>query len=191
MGTPSTSSPPAPAWATRAWPTLTVTFSSCRSWCGGGGCARRARAWAPPRCPSLPLPLLLLLLLLQGALLITTEFGRLHVAPGEICVVQRGMRFRCAAPAAALPSRTHAGVAACTRAPRPPRPLQRGAAGRSGTRVRARGVWRALSAARPGAHRLQRPGQRARFSDPVCMVRGPRLHLHCDPQAGGRALLRC
>lgn len=28
-----------------------------------------------------------------GALLITTEFGRLHVAPGEICVIQRGMRF--------------------------------------------------------------------------------------------------
>ena len=27
--------------------------------------------------------------------MITTEFGRLHVAPGEICVVQRGMRFRC------------------------------------------------------------------------------------------------
>ena len=28
-----------------------------------------------------------------GALRITTEFGRLEVAPGEICVIQRGMRF--------------------------------------------------------------------------------------------------
>jgi homogentisate 1,2-dioxygenase len=28
-----------------------------------------------------------------GALRITTEFGRLHVAPHEICVVQRGIRF--------------------------------------------------------------------------------------------------
>lgn len=28
-----------------------------------------------------------------GRLLITTEFGRMHVSPGEICVVQRGMRF--------------------------------------------------------------------------------------------------
>lgn len=29
----------------------------------------------------------------QGALLITTEFGQLHVAPTEICVIQRGQRF--------------------------------------------------------------------------------------------------
>ncbi|GAB4820865.1 hypothetical protein N2152v2_007911 [Parachlorella kessleri] len=29
----------------------------------------------------------------QGALLLTTEFGRLHVPPGEVAVVQRGMRF--------------------------------------------------------------------------------------------------
>ena len=28
-----------------------------------------------------------------GCLAITTEFGLLHVAPGEIAVVQRGMRF--------------------------------------------------------------------------------------------------
>jgi homogentisate 1,2-dioxygenase len=28
-----------------------------------------------------------------GALFITTEFGRLHVPPGEIAVIQRGMRF--------------------------------------------------------------------------------------------------
>lgn len=33
-----------------------------------------------------------------GALDITTEFGLLHVAPGEICVVQRGMRFSVALP---------------------------------------------------------------------------------------------
>ena len=29
----------------------------------------------------------------QGQLAITTEFGRMTVAPGEICVIQRGMRF--------------------------------------------------------------------------------------------------
>lgn len=28
-----------------------------------------------------------------GALSIVTEFGRLEAAPGEICVIQRGMRF--------------------------------------------------------------------------------------------------
>jgi homogentisate 1,2-dioxygenase len=28
-----------------------------------------------------------------GALLLTTEFGLMHVAPGEVCVVQRGIRF--------------------------------------------------------------------------------------------------
>ena len=28
-----------------------------------------------------------------GGLRITTEFGQLEVAPGEICVIQRGMRF--------------------------------------------------------------------------------------------------
>ncbi|KAL4422217.1 hypothetical protein ABPG77_009692 [Micractinium sp. CCAP 211/92] len=33
-----------------------------------------------------------------GGLLITTEFGRMHVAPGEICVLQRGMRFSVALP---------------------------------------------------------------------------------------------
>lgn len=31
----------------------------------------------------------------QGVLAVTTEFGRMRVAPGEICVIQRGMRFRC------------------------------------------------------------------------------------------------
>ncbi|XP_066960066.1 homogentisate 1,2-dioxygenase [Macrobrachium rosenbergii] len=30
----------------------------------------------------------------QGALNITTEFGRLHVEPNEICVIQQGMRFK-------------------------------------------------------------------------------------------------
>ena len=30
----------------------------------------------------------------QGALLIRTEFGVLHVAPGEICVIPRGVKFR-------------------------------------------------------------------------------------------------
>lgn len=29
----------------------------------------------------------------QGALDITTEFGKLHVEPNEICVIQQGMRF--------------------------------------------------------------------------------------------------
>ena len=29
----------------------------------------------------------------QGTLLITTEFGLLRVAPGEVAVIQRGMRF--------------------------------------------------------------------------------------------------
>lgn len=29
----------------------------------------------------------------QGALRITTEFGRMHVAPNEIAVIQQGMRF--------------------------------------------------------------------------------------------------
>ena len=29
-----------------------------------------------------------------GSLFVTTEFGRMLVAPGEICVIQRGMRFR-------------------------------------------------------------------------------------------------
>ena len=28
-----------------------------------------------------------------GALRVTTEFGRMHVPPGEVCVVQCGMRF--------------------------------------------------------------------------------------------------
>ncbi len=28
-----------------------------------------------------------------GTLVVTTEFGLMHVAPGEVCVVQRGMRF--------------------------------------------------------------------------------------------------
>ena len=28
-----------------------------------------------------------------GTLLVTTEFGLMRVAPGEVCVVQRGMRF--------------------------------------------------------------------------------------------------
>ncbi len=28
-----------------------------------------------------------------GALRVTTEFGRMDVAPGEVCVVQRGLRF--------------------------------------------------------------------------------------------------
>jgi homogentisate 1,2-dioxygenase len=28
-----------------------------------------------------------------GVLLLTTEFGRMRVGPGEVCVVQRGMRF--------------------------------------------------------------------------------------------------
>eukprot|EP00300_Choanocystis_sp_HF-7_P002181 c11695_g1_i1.p1 GENE.c11695_g1_i1~~c11695_g1_i1.p1 ORF type:complete len:355 (+),score=61.34 c11695_g1_i1:318-1382(+) len=35
----------------------------------------------------------LLLIPQQGSLAIRTEFGRLHVAPNEICVIQRGMRF--------------------------------------------------------------------------------------------------
>lgn len=35
----------------------------------------------------------LLLVPQQGALLLTTEFGRMRVAPGEIAVVQRGIRF--------------------------------------------------------------------------------------------------
>ena len=30
---------------------------------------------------------------LAGALRVTTEFGLLDVVPGEICVIQRGMRF--------------------------------------------------------------------------------------------------
>lgn len=34
----------------------------------------------------------------QGILDITTEFGRLYVQPGEICVIQRGQRFRVALP---------------------------------------------------------------------------------------------
>ncbi|KAK9846297.1 hypothetical protein WJX81_001152 [Elliptochloris bilobata] len=29
----------------------------------------------------------------QGALRVTTEFGTMHVAPGEVCVVQRGLRL--------------------------------------------------------------------------------------------------
>ena len=32
MATPSTSTQPACPWTTPAWPTLTATFSSCRSW---------------------------------------------------------------------------------------------------------------------------------------------------------------
>lgn len=35
----------------------------------------------------------LLIIPQQGALDITTEMGRLHVAPKEICVIQRGMHF--------------------------------------------------------------------------------------------------
>lgn len=35
----------------------------------------------------------LLLVPQMGRLLVTTEFGKLHVPPGEVCVVQRGMRF--------------------------------------------------------------------------------------------------
>lgn len=34
----------------------------------------------------------------QGALDIQTEFGRLYVQPGEICVIQRGQRFRVELP---------------------------------------------------------------------------------------------
>jgi homogentisate 1,2-dioxygenase len=30
----------------------------------------------------------------QGALDILTEFGPMYVQPGEICVIQRGQRFR-------------------------------------------------------------------------------------------------
>lgn len=29
----------------------------------------------------------------KGSLLITTEFGKLHVQPNEICVIQQGIRF--------------------------------------------------------------------------------------------------
>lgn len=29
----------------------------------------------------------------EGALDITTEFGKMHVKPNEICVIQQGMRF--------------------------------------------------------------------------------------------------
>lgn len=29
----------------------------------------------------------------EGALDVTTEFGRIHVRPNEICVIQQGMRF--------------------------------------------------------------------------------------------------
>jgi homogentisate 1,2-dioxygenase len=34
----------------------------------------------------------------QGALDIQTEFGKLFVQPGEICVIQRGQRFKVALP---------------------------------------------------------------------------------------------
>jgi homogentisate 1,2-dioxygenase len=34
----------------------------------------------------------------QGTLDIQTEFGKLFVQPGEICVIQRGQRFKVALP---------------------------------------------------------------------------------------------
>lgn len=34
----------------------------------------------------------------QGALDIQTEFGMLYVQPGEICVIQRGQRFKVKLP---------------------------------------------------------------------------------------------
>jgi homogentisate 1,2-dioxygenase len=34
----------------------------------------------------------------QGALDIQTEFGKLFVQPGEICVIQRGQRFKVTLP---------------------------------------------------------------------------------------------
>lgn len=34
-----------------------------------------------------------LAVLTTGKMKVTTEFGLLDVAPGEICVIQRGMRF--------------------------------------------------------------------------------------------------
>lgn len=33
-----------------------------------------------------------------GVLRVTTEFGRMEVAPGEVCMVQCGMRFSVALP---------------------------------------------------------------------------------------------
>lgn len=58
-----------------------------------------------PQCPRAPHPCQLALRSAAptrprraGALQLTTEFGRLHVAPGEVCVVQRGMRFSVCLP---------------------------------------------------------------------------------------------
>ena len=42
----------------------------------------------------------LMILPQEGALRLVTEFGRLEIAPGEICVIPRGVKFR-AEPAGA------------------------------------------------------------------------------------------
>ena len=78
----------------------------------------------------------------QGRLLLATELGRLEVAPLEIAVIPRGLRFRVE-------------LLGCRRARLPVRELRRAAA-----------------AARPGPDRLQRPCQRARFPDAAGLVRG-------------------
>ena len=42
-----------------------------------------------------------------GSLLLQTEFGNMEVAPGEICVIQRGIKFACRAAATRRSARLH------------------------------------------------------------------------------------
>lgn len=93
MATPSTCTPPPSLWKTAALVTQTATscscrskvrmLTNCRSYQTLGAPARgRATGCAPT----------------AGTLYITTELGRLTVAPGEICGIPRGIRFAVALP---------------------------------------------------------------------------------------------
>jgi homogentisate 1,2-dioxygenase len=77
----------------------------------------------------------------EGELLFVTEFGRLSVAPGEVAVIPRGVKFRVEI------------------------------AGKGRARIRVRELRRALPPAGAGADRLQRPRERARLPRAVRRLR--------------------
>ncbi len=98
----------------------------------------------------------------QGRLRIATELGRLDVAPQEIAVIPRGIRFRVELPDAN------------------PEP---------GARLRLRELRRAAAAARPGRHRLERARQPARLPDAARVVRGPRRRVRAGREVHGQPVV--
>ena len=98
----------------------------------------------------------------QGRLRIATELGRLDVAPLEIAVIPRGIRFRVELPDA-------------NRTP--------------GARLRLRELRRAAAAARPRRHRLERARESARLPDAARVVRGPRRRVRAGREVHGQPVV--